>query len=794
MQKNFETKYGYFSEDGSEYIIKTYRTPKPWINVISNGVYGLTISQAGGGFSWYEHSEFNRITRWHQDLVQDNWGKYIYIKNNKTGDVWSPTFLPVKKELDSFKCVHGFGYSTFESEYKGIKTTLTFFVPFDDSLEIWDLKIFNNSNEETDLSLFTYFEWGLGSSADHHREFHKTFLETEFDESKNLMTANKRLWEIPLGDRGHWNIDYPYTGFFSSNKKISDYEGEKEIFVGQYGDLINPAGISLPNLSRQTGSWTDPIGCVKINSVIKPNGSDRMDFYLGLKQDKNDIEKSVKKYYSYAEIDKAFEEVKKHWAEILGALEINTPDDAMNILVNKWLKYQAISGRLWGRTAYYQQSGAYGFRDQLQDSLVFLPANPALTEKQIKLHARHQMVDGAVLHWWHPITDTGLETKMTDDLLWLPFLVIHYLKETNDLGILHEKTEYYDDHKTKETIYQHCIKSIEKVLSRLSERGITLIGAGDWNDGLSAVGLEMKGESFWLTEFLYYILDNFVRLCERMNDYKSLDRYKSVMVSLKESFNKYSWDGEWFLRATKDNGGLIGSSENSDGKIYLNAQTWAVISKISDTDKNEKALASLTKFLLKKNGPLLLYPAYTKPDKYIGYLSRYAAGRRENGGVYTHAATWAIWAFAELKKEDKPYEIFKKLAPIYNGMIPDEYFAEPYVTPGNIDGPDSPHYGRGGWTWYTGSAAWFQKVIVDWILGIRAEENGLLIDPCIPKEWEHFSVKRIFRGKEYQINVYNHEHVYSGVKSIEVNKEKISGNIIEANGKEKKYFVNVYLG
>ncbi len=790
----FETKYGYFSESGDEYIIKTYKTPKPWVNVISNGMYGMVVSQAGGGFSWYEHSEFNRITRWHQDLIQDNWGKYIYIKNNKTGDVWSPTFLPVKKELNNFKCIHGFGYTKFESEYKGIKALLTFFVPFNDSLEIWDLKIINNTKDEVDLSLFTYFEWGLGSSADHHREFHKTFLETKFVETKNIMTANKRLWEIPLGDRGHWNIDYPYTGFFSSNKKISDYEGEKETFVGQYGDLINPAGLSLPGLSKQTGCWTDPIGCVKINSIIKSNETDRIDFYLGLKQTQEEIESSVKKFSTYSEIDKAFLDVKEHWSKILGALEINTPDDAMNLLVNKWLKYQAVSGRLWGRTAYYQQSGAYGFRDQLQDSLVFLPINPALTAKQIKLHARHQLIDGTVLHWWHPITDTGLETKMTDDLLWLPFLIIHYLKETNDLGILHEKTEYYNEHKIKETIYQHCLKAIEKVLTRLSERGITLIGAGDWNDGLSAVGLEMKGESFWLTEFLYYIIDNFIHTCERMNDSKSVERYQRALMSLRESFEKFSWDGDWFLRASKDSGASIGSSKCAEGKIYLNAQTWAAISKISDETKIEKALNSLLKFLLKKNGPLLLYPAYSKPDKYIGYLSRYAAGRRENGGVYTHAATWAIWAFAEMKKENMPFEIFKRLSPIYNGMKPDEYFSEPYVTPGNIDGPDSPHYGRGGWTWYTGSAAWFQKVIVDWILGIRAEENGLLIDPCIPKEWDNFFVKRIFRENEFHINVYNPKHIHTGVESIEIDHEKVIGNIIKPSGKKKKLLVEVYLG
>jgi len=794
VQRKFETKYGYFSEDGSEYVIKTYRTPKPWVNIISNGLYGTIISQAGGGFSWYEHSEFNRLTRWHQDLIQDNWGKYIYIKNNKTGDVWSPTFLPVKKELNEFKCIHGIGYTKFISVFKEIKTELTIFVPFDESLEIWDLEVFNNSKEEVDLSFYTYFEWCLGASADHHREFHKTFLNTSFDENLNAMTANKRLWEIPLGDRGHWNINYPYTGFLSSNKKISDYESEKESFIGQYGDLINPAGINEKALTKQTGNWLDPVGCIKIACKIKPNGNDRVEFFLGLKENKTNIEKSIRKFYTGKQVDEALDEVKNRWKDLLGTLEINTPDEAMNFLVNKWIRYQAIAGRLWSRTAYYQQSGAFGFRDQLQDSLVYLPINPELTVNQIRLHAKHQMVDGTVLHWWHPISETGLETKMTDDLLWLPFLIIEYLKETNNYGLLNEQVEYYNDKNVIESLYTHCIKAIEKVLSRMSSRGITLIGAGDWNDGLSAVGLEMKGESFWLSEFLYYILNGFVNIARKIKDEKTANHFDQTKNKLKERFNKYSWDGEWYLRATKDNDELVGSSKCEDGKIFLNAQTWAIISGIGDEDKNKKSLESLEKYLLKKNGPLLLYPAYSKPDKYIGYLSRYAAGRRENGGVYTHAATWTIWAYAFIKRDGMPYDIFKRLAPIYNGMKPDEYVAEPYVTPGNIDGPDSPFYGRAGWTWYSGSAVWFQKNIVDWILGIRADEKGLIVDPCIPKEWEFYSVKRKFRNKEFLINVYNNTHVYSGVKSIEVNGEQIKGNLVELKCSEKTLKVNVNLG
>ena len=383
--------------------------------------------------------------------------------------------------------------------------------------------------------------------------------------------------------------------------------------------------------------------------------------------------------------------------------------------------------------------------------LVFLPIDPKKTEEQIRLHARHQFEDGTVLHWWHPITDTGLTTKMTDDLLWLPFVLIQYIDETGNIKILSVKEPYYDNKLNKDSLFNHSVAAIEKVLTRMSPRGLTLIGAGDWNDGLSAVGLDMKGESIWLTEFFYLILIRFSELCREVGQDKLSKKYSKKALELKKAFDKYAWDGDWFWRASKDDGKKIGSNTSPEGKIYLNAQTWSVISGIADNDKKKKAMESVSENLLKNNGCLLLSPAYTKPDKMIGYLSRYAPGRRENGGVYSHAATWAVWAYALLKENNLAFTAYKNLCPIYNGMNPDKYVAEPYVTPGNIDGPDSPNYGMGGWTWYTGSASWYQKVIVDWILGVRATKDGLIIDPCVPDDWKEFSVKRLFRGTTYRI-------------------------------------------
>jgi cellobiose phosphorylase len=645
------------------------------------------------------------------------------------------------------------------------------------------LKLKIKLQQKKSLSIFTYFEWCLGSSADHHREFHKTFLETHFDSKLNCMTATKRLWEIPLGDRGHWNIEYPYLGFIACSNKIADYDGDKDTFVGQYGSLQNPAGLNAKSLSKKLGKWNDSIGTVKTNIEIKPNETKHLNFFLGIKENKNVIAATLKKFSTQKNIDSALVDLKLFWQKMFNTLVIDTPDKAMNLLVNKWLRYQAIAGRLWGRTAYYQQSGALGFRDQLQDSLVFLPIDPKKTENQIRLHAKHQFEDGTVLHWWHPISDTGLPTKMTDDLLWLPFVIMNYIDETADYKILSIKEPYYDNKNKKDTLFDHSVAAIEKVLTRMSKRGLTLIGAGDWNDGLSAVGLDFNGESIWLTEFFYLILTRFAELSKEIGKDNLYKKYSKKAADLKKAFDKYAWDGEWYWRATKDDGKKVGSKTSPEGKIYLNAQTWSVISGIADTSKQNKAMDAVSKHLLKNNGCLLLSPAYTKPDQMIGYLSRYAPGRRENGGVYTHAATWAIWAYSQLKQKDLAYKAFNNLCPIYSGLNPDKYVAEPYVTPGNIDGPDSPNYGMGGWTWYTGSASWYQKVIVDWILGIRATKKGLLIDPCIPNDWKEFSVKRLFRGTIYNIKVFRKSSKYSNVY-MQINGKRTETNLIPASKKQ----------
>jgi len=784
-EKKFKTKYGYFTSDGREYVITRPDTPRPWVNVICPGDYGLVVSQAGSGFSWRTDVKLNMINRWEQDLIRDDWGKYLYIRDNISGDFWSLAWKPVCRDPESYECRHGIGYTTINSLNKGISSSLTFLVPPDEPLEIWILKLKNESSEKRSLALFTYLEWRLGRVTDSHREFHKTFIETEYLKEEGAILARKRLWELVNEQGQEWNMDWKYVAFHSSSIEPASFIVSKESFLGKYGSLESPAILRKDSLSRfplnelAPFRWEDPIASLKLDFHLDGNEEKTIVFTLGCAESRREALSLINKYRKVENGVEGLERTKKFWEKYMNSPSVETPDEGFNFMNNLWLKYQAISARLWGRTGYYQLSGAYGFRDQVQDSQIFLPFDPQSTKRQILLHARHQFKDGTVYHWWHPISEEGRITGKTDDLLWLPYVTINYLRETNDFAILSEKVPYLPGNRESrrltnkvDSLYNHCKRAIEKVLKRFSRRGLPLIGEGDWNDGLSAVGVRWKGESIWLGHFLYGILRDFAEVAEKKGDKNLARGYIKKSRVLKEKINRYGWDGKWYIRATKDSGALIGSGKCKEGKIFLNAQTWAVINGVAPADRAEKAMDSAERMLGTGYGPVLFFPAYSNPDETIGYLTRYAPGVRENGGVYTHAAVWAVMAESMMKREKKSWEFYSEICPIYRGMDPDLYKAEPYVVPGNADGPSSPHFGQAGWTWYTGSAAWMWKVGIEWILGVRPTFDGLVIDPCIPREWKGFKIERKFRGATYQIEVDNSGGVSYGVREVIVDGKK----------------------
>jgi cellobiose phosphorylase len=789
----FANPYGYFSEDGREYVITNPLTPRPWGNVISNGDYGMLVSQTGSGYSWRGNAGQNRLTRSFQDLIKDNWGKYFYIRDLRRNVYWSAAYKPVMHPYQTFSVVHGIGYSKFYQKIEDIQSELVQFVSIDDPVEIFHLKLTNESAEERELDITSYVEWLLGFAPDEHREFHKLFIDNSADVANGTLFARKCLWGF-ADDKGRYNnTDWPYTAFMAVSEPLKSYDCDKESFLGMYRNDDQPQAMLLSRLAGRSGRFVDAIAALQVQVLLAPGESKSIVFTLGMAEDgKEDAATLVLRYTSPEKAEQALQDVNVFWSRFIDTEVVETPDEALNFMTNYWLKYQSISCRLWGKSGLYQVSAGIGFRDQLQDSQIFLVSEPEYVKKQIMLHAEHQFIEGDVYHWWFTIRDGGPRTNCSDDLLWLPFILDSYLKETADYAILDEKAPYLNG--PAEPLYNHCKRAIERSFSRFSPRGVPLMGDHDWNDGLSAVGTMLKGESFWVGEFLYMILGNFIPLARMHGDSTFADKCAVVRESLKDAVNRHGWDGNWYLQATTDDGLLLGSHESDEGKIFLMPNNWAVISGIAPEERARSAMESVTKHLLKEHGTLLNYPAFTKPRPDIGYVTRYAPGLRENGGVYTHAATWSVWAYTLVGQSELAYEAYRKICPPNRSQDIETYKAEPYVTPGNIDGPLSEYYGRGGWTWYTGSSQWLHRVATHWILGIRPQLDGLLIDPAIPAHWDGFKVTRKFRNATYEIAVQNPDHVSRGVHSIFVDGNLIEGQLMPSFADGKNHVVKVIMG
>ena len=780
-KKQFANKYGYLTEDGYEFVVTDPQTPRPWANIISNGDFSLAVSQAGGGFSWRTHVSLNRLTRWNQDMIRDDQGKWLYLRDLDNGKLRSLAFQPMQADYDLYEARHGLGYSTFIQEFEGMRSEWTMFAAKDDPVELWIVTLKNKGTQKRNFQLSSYFEWNLGAAPDNHREFHKLFIDTEFDAQLNTLSASKFLWEVPT-DRGHWNTVWPYIGFHSVSEAVSGWDTSKDDLIGRHGGFHDPKGLGTGKFSQKSGRFQDAAASLAVDITLNSGEEKTLVFLLGqIDRQKGrpcieQVQPYVEKFGSVSAAREELIKIKNFWKELTGRMQVKTPDPAFNALVNIWLKYQTLSAHMWARSGYFQQSGAYGFRDQLQSSQIWLAHDPVKMLEHIKLNARHQFRDGTVLHWWHPLTDKGLQTKMTDDLLWLPYMTARYLREAEDLSALDEIVPYYDE--GSGNLLEHCLLAVDKALQRISKRDIPLIGEGDWCDGFSAVGLEWKGESIWLGMFLYRILMDWIPLLEKDSKDKA-SAYAEWAERLKKAVNSHGWNEQWYIAATKDDGTPIGDPSQEECKMYLNSQTWAIISGIADAGRQEQVADAMLGYLEGNNGFMLFHPAFHKPDRYIGYITRYAPGLRENGGVYTHAATWGVWAMAALGRADDALRNFNELNPFLQSMAnADRYQAEPFVLPGNVDGKDSEYYGRAGWAWYTGSAGWLFTIALENILGIQPTREGIKIDPCISENWPEVQVRRKFRGAIYHIRINNSAKKNGGVNELTINGQKIMGNVI----------------
>jgi len=599
MNRKFENAYGYFTEDGREYVITTPLTPRTWGNIISNGDYSMMISQTGSGYSWRGNAGQNRITRSFQDLIKDNWGKYLYIRDLKRNTYWSAAYKPVMHPYQQYQVVHGVGYSRFIQRVEDIESVLTVFVAADAPLEFFQLTLTNHSSETRELDVTSYAEWLLGFAPDEHREFHKLFIETSADVNEQAVFARKCLWGFPDDKGRHNNVDWNFTAFMAVSEPLKSFDCDKESFIGLYNNDDRPKAMFDQQLTGKTGRFTDAIAALQVAVTLQPDESKTVVFTLGAAEDgKEDAHDLIQRYTSVEQSEQAFRAVGDFWSRFIDGEKVETPDDALNFMTNIWAKYQALSCRLWGKSAFYQVSAGIGFRDQLQDSQIYLVGDPDYARKQLLLHATQQFIEGDVLHWWFSIRGGGPRTNCSDDLLWLPFILDSYLKETVDYAILDEIIPYLNA--PAESLYDHCKRAIERSFSRFSPRGVPLMGDHDWNDGLSAVGTLLKGESFWVAEFLYMILGSFSPVARRRGDARFAQRCETVRESLKAALNQHGWDGDWYLQATTDDGLLLGSHENEEGKIFLMPNIWAVISDTAEQDRAKTAMASVTQYLLRQ--------------------------------------------------------------------------------------------------------------------------------------------------------------------------------------------------
>ena len=791
---------GGFSQNGREYVTllgKNQWTPAPWLNVIANEHdFGFQVSEAGSGFTWAVNSRENRLTPWSNDPVSDPPGAVIYLRDEDTGTVWTPTPLPIR-EAEPYAIKHGQGYSIFEHLSHGIAQELLMFTPLDAPVKISLLRLHNRTNRTRRISIISYTELVLGF----RRANTVPFVITETD-GANIFAKN------PYNNEFAEKI-----AFAAMSDKVDSLTCDRREFIGRNRSLKNPEALRREKLSGRSGAGLDPCAALQTVIELEPDATREIAVLLGETDSREAAREIINRFRRVPDIKEAFEKVVDYWNEILTAVEVRTPDAALDTIVNRWLLYQSLACRIWARSAFYQSGGAYGFRDQLQDVMSLVYAKPELTRAQILLHARHQFKEGDVQHWWHPPTGRGVRTHFSDDLLWLPFVTAFYVKITGDESILNEIVPFIeapllaegaDDSYTQPTIsdesgtiFEHCARAIDKSL-KVGRHDLPLMGSGDWNDGMSSVGDEGKGESVWVGWFLLKTIEDFLPFVEERKEKRREKKYRKHIEKLKIALDENGWDGDWFRRAYFDDGTPLGSAQNAECRIDSIVQSWSVISNGANPNKAARAMAAVDEYLIRRgDGIVLLFtPPFDKSNLEPGYIKGYVPGVRENGGQYTHAAIWTLIAFAELGDGDKAGELFALLNPINHSSTRaglHKYKVEPYVAAGDVYA-ESAHTGRGGWTWYTGSAGWMYRAAVESILGFQLAGDILKIEPCIPRFWREYEIK-YRRGKTvYNIKVENPLSVCRGVVETWLDGERLPENKIPLAADEAEHQIKIILG
>jgi cyclic beta-1,2-glucan synthetase len=798
----FFNGHGGFSQDGREYIIEVnpgQPTPAPWVNVIGYPGFGFMVSESGSQSTWAINSGENRLTPWSNDPVSDPSGEALYLRDEETGEVWTPTPLPAGAD-QPYRVTHGAGYTIFEHQSHGLHQRLTLFASPEDPVKIIHLQVKNTWTHTRRITATQFVEWVLGTT----HSASMPYIIPEYDASEACLLATNPF-SAEFGER---------AAFLIANKAVHGLTADRTEFLGRGGSYAFPAALRRIGLETRLSPGEDPCAVLQLHLDLLPGGVDEVYFVLGQGSNKEQALALARKYHEPAYVGAALERTHVFWERLLGTIQVHTPEPATDLILNHWMLYQSLSCRIWGRSAFYQPSGAFGFRDQLQDVLAMLPIDPGITRGQILNAAQRQFGEGDVLHWWHPPSGRGVRTRISDDLLWLPYVTALYVETTGDSAILDEKIPFleapplkkdenerynqYPESKEVFSLLEHCQRAISKGATHGLQGGLPLMGTGDWNDGLNRVGVDGKGESVWLAWFVCDVLERFAWLCDQRGDGAAAKDYRSQAAVYAAAVEKSAWDGAWYRRGSYDDGTPLGSVQEAECQIDAIAQSWAILSGAGDANRSRQAMQSVLKRLVlpQERLSLLFTPPFDKTEHDPGYIKGYLPGIRENGGQYTHAAVWTAWAFATLGDGKQAGMLFDMLNPIHHSDTREklaEYRVEPYVMCADIYSR-APYLHRGGWTWYTGSAAWMYRLGLDALLGFHKTGDSLRIDPVIPPGWDGFELRYRFGAAHYIIQVLNPNHLPRGVQSVKLDGKVMETGVIPLVDDGQEHKVEVMMG
>jgi cellobiose phosphorylase len=786
-----KNEYGYFTEDFREFVITNPETPRPWFNYIWNEQYAGLVSHGGGGFSFLETPRDNRISRMRYNcLPWDRSGRYIMLRDTQTGEYWSLSWAPtIERKYDLYEAHIGQGYTTIITEYKGIRAELTYFVPRDNNCEIWKVNVHNNSGKDRQLQVFAFQELMMGNALNDiiNQPNDKHFTDIVFNREQETLEATRRYWVLQQKSASveQPNIDWKYKVYFTMNLPIKGFDSSLDKFIGKWRSEANPIAVEQGRMFNTEITAGDPV--VALQSEIDLKDDSHKDFSVFMGIEHKDVEKPymslhIADYQDNDFIEARLKEVKAFWDNYLSHVKVNTPNESFNLMLNVWNQYQSAVTFDMARNSGYYHGGLLfgtGMRDQFQDILGMVIVDPARVRDRMLNALQYQFHNGSTLHNFFKLTNHGERTHHSDTPLWIPFGLVEYLNETHDLTILDEVVKFYDEGEA--TVYDHMVRALDFAISECTERGLPRIRKGDWNDTLDHIGPQGKGETIWGAFFLCYVLDKTFELLDHKGDAAVRERWQKAYDQIAAVVNNIAWDGKWYVRAFRDNGQVVGSEKMKQGKLFLNTQSWSVISGVAPKDRANSAIQSCVNHLENKMGMQICWPAYREVEDNIGLISRCVPGKKENGAVFNHASSWFVQAAIMNGNVEDAWRIYNKMMPVNssNAVGIDRYETEPYVYSEYVTSREHETEGQASHSWLTGSSVWMYRIGLDWILGLKTSLKGIKIDPSLPKNWDKLSVMRKYQGRELHISIDNSAGVNQGVKSVTINGQPFNGEWID---------------